>query len=63
MTRCLHVLAERLDIQLRLREEIREVFEGEKVLDLDRLLELPLLDAFIKEVLRIYAPLPSMPRV
>ncbi len=63
MTRCLDVLAEKKDIQHQLREEIREVFEGEKILDLDGLLELPLLDAFIKEVLRMYAPLLSMPRV
>lgn len=63
MTRCLDVLANRSDIQHQLREEIREVFEGDKILDLDRLLEFPLLDAFIKEVLRMYAPLLSMPRV
>jgi len=63
MTRCLDVLAKKKDIQHQLREEIIEVFEGEKILDLDGLLELPLLDAFIKEVLRMYAPLMSMPRV
>ena len=63
MTRCLDVLAKRIDIQQRLREEIKDVFDGDSILDLDRILELPTLDAFIKEVLRMYAPLLSMPRV
>ncbi|KLO16891.1 cytochrome P450 [Schizopora paradoxa] len=63
MTRCLDVLAKRIDIQQQLREEIREVFDGDRILDLDKILELPTLDAFIKEVLRMYAPLLSMPRV
>ncbi|KLO09430.1 cytochrome P450 [Schizopora paradoxa] len=63
MTRCLQVFAERPDIQKRVRAEVRGMFADEGNFNLDRLMDLPILDAFIKEVLRVYAPLPSMPRV
>ncbi len=39
------------------------MFADEGNFNLDRLLDLPVLDAFIKETLRLYAPLPASPRV
>ncbi|CAE6522762.1 unnamed protein product [Rhizoctonia solani] len=64
VSRVLEVLAHRPDVQIRLREELREYFEANpNETHHDGLLELPYLDAIVKEVLRLYPPVPIISRV
>ncbi|KAL1746495.1 cytochrome P450 [Schizophyllum fasciatum] len=60
-TWAIHRLALDAGIQAHLRAELRAV--GEPVPGLDALNGLPYLDAFVKEVLRFYAPVPWSARV
>ena len=54
LSQILHILAQRQDIQCRLREEILEASAGRKQLSYDDLNELPFLDAVCRETLRMY---------
>ena len=63
MTRSLHVLSQRPDLQHAIREEIRNAQNEGVDMDLDDLMDLPMLDAFLKESMRLFPPLASMPRV
>ncbi|KAI0782963.1 cytochrome P450 [Abortiporus biennis] len=56
LTRVIELLAQKQDIQSRLREEILNALDGEEALDYDQLTELPYLDAIWRETLRLYAP-------
>ena len=49
----LHILAQRQDVQTRLRNEILEASLGGKELSYDELSALPLLDAVCRETLRM----------
>ncbi|KAI1298149.1 Thromboxane-A synthase [Halotydeus destructor] len=44
------------DIQQRLREEAQQLLDKDGVLDYNTVTDLPLLDAFVKETLRLYPP-------
>ncbi|KAI0328016.1 cytochrome P450 [Cubamyces sp. BRFM 1775] len=55
LSRVFHLLAERPDIQDKLRAEIIEACNGE-ILSHDNLIKLPFLDAVCRETLRLYAP-------
>ncbi|KAJ3527750.1 hypothetical protein NMY22_g9670 [Coprinellus aureogranulatus] len=57
LSRILHVLCERQDMQQALRHEIREAQkENGKRLSYDTISQLPLLDAVCRETLRLYPP-------
>ncbi|KAG8795727.1 cytochrome P450-dit2 [Ceratobasidium sp. 428] len=59
----LSILADNEDIQVRLREEIRTYFkEHQDDANHDALLELPYLDAVVRETLRVYGPVSSIVR-
>ncbi|KAJ3550676.1 hypothetical protein NMY22_g309 [Coprinellus aureogranulatus] len=64
LSRILHLLSERPDVQDRLRDEIKDAVEthGEE-LDYSTLNSLPFLEAVVRETLRLYAPAPSAARV
>jgi len=53
LARILHILAERPDVQRRLREEIMAAQKGED-LSYNELMQLPFLDAICRETLRLY---------
>lgn len=53
-TWCLYALAQRLDVQRKLREELREVPVDNP--SMDQLNALPYLDAVIRETMRLYPP-------
>ncbi|KAG9097458.1 cytochrome P450-dit2 [Ceratobasidium sp. 370] len=64
VSRILDVLANRPQIQVKLREEIRLYFEEHKDdINHDALLELPYLDAVVRETLRLYGPVVQLTRV
>ncbi|KAG9098909.1 cytochrome P450-dit2 [Ceratobasidium sp. UAMH 11750] len=64
VSRILEILANRPQIQVKLREEIRLYFEEHKDdVNHDALLELPYLDAIIRETLRLYGPVAQLSRV
>ncbi|KAL0565795.1 hypothetical protein V5O48_016226 [Marasmius crinis-equi] len=58
LARTLQLLSENLDVQAKLREEVRAAREaqGGKDLPYDELVSLPYLDAICRETLRLYAP-------
>ncbi|KAI0764612.1 cytochrome P450 [Trametes elegans] len=58
LSRILHVLAERPDVQDKLRHHIREA-RARGPLDYDALHTLPYLDAVCKETFRLYSPAPQ----
>lgn len=58
----LFALGNHLDIQERIREEIDQVWNGQKPLSEEDLKNLPLLDCCVKESLRMYAPVPFIVR-
>ena len=63
LTRTLHVLAQNPDLQSRLRKEVSEARVKDGDLEYEALMALPLLDAIVREVLRLYPPVAEMPRV
>ncbi|KAG8709057.1 cytochrome P450-dit2, partial [Ceratobasidium sp. 423] len=64
VTRILDTLAQRPNVQVKLREELRRYFEeNPNGTHHDALLELPYLDGIVREVLRLYPPIPNIPRV
>ncbi|KAI5895540.1 cytochrome P450 [Schizophyllum commune H4-8] len=56
LSRILYLLAKHPDVQDRLRQEIRAAKETYGVLTYDELESLPLLDAILRETLRLYPP-------
>ncbi|CUA75705.1 Cytochrome P450 4V2 [Rhizoctonia solani] len=64
VARILDILAERPRVQMKLREEIREYFESNpNDTHYDGLLELPYLDAIVRETLRLHGPVSFLNRV
>ncbi|KAH7323311.1 cytochrome P450 [Rhizoctonia solani] len=64
VARILDILADRPRAQVRLREEIREYFENNPDdTHYDGLLELPYLDAVVREVLRLHGPVSFLNRI
>jgi len=65
ITRTLDILATQQDLQDRLRTEVRKARADsatEDDLSYDTLMGLPLMDAVVREVLRLYPPVPRIPR-
>ncbi|KAG8696913.1 cytochrome P450-dit2, partial [Ceratobasidium sp. 395] len=63
VSRILNILADNEDVQVRLREEIRTYFkEHQDDANHDALLELPYLDAVVRETLRVYGPVSNIVR-
>ena len=70
LSRLLYVLSVNLDVQDRLRQEIRDAWadlsqrdpDNLSRLKLDAIESLPLLDAVIKETLRLHPPVPFVRR-
>ncbi|KAJ7453352.1 cytochrome P450 [Mycena galericulata] len=60
LNRAVHLLALHPDVQEKLRAEIMQTKEQ---LDHDELVGLPYLDGFIREILRLYPPVPAMTRI
>ncbi|OCH89968.1 cytochrome P450 [Obba rivulosa] len=56
LARLLHLLAERPEVQDRLRQEYLKACQGGDAPSFDELMELPLLDAVCRETLRLYPP-------
>ncbi|KAH7323306.1 cytochrome P450 [Rhizoctonia solani] len=64
VSRILDVLAQRPDIQVRLREELRQYFEANPdETHHDALLELPYLDGIVREALRLHPPVAVISRI
>ncbi|KAG8750917.1 cytochrome P450-dit2, partial [Ceratobasidium sp. 423] len=64
VARILDILADRPRVQVKLREEIREYFENNPDdTHHDGLLELPYLDAVVRETLRLHGPVPFINRI
>ncbi|CAE7227428.1 unnamed protein product [Rhizoctonia solani] len=64
VSRVLEVLAHRSNVQVRLREELRQYFEANPdETHHDGLLELPYLDGIVREVLRLYPPVAAISRI
>lgn len=64
VARILDVLSHRPHVQVKLREEIRQYFEENPVdSHYDGLLDLPYLDAVVREALRLYGPVSLLSRV
>ncbi|QRV95565.1 cytochrome P450 family protein [Ceratobasidium sp. AG-Ba] len=64
VSRILNILADSPQIQVKLREEVRLYFEEHKDdVNHDGLLELPYLDAVVRETLRLYSPVTQTPRM
>ncbi|CAE7190749.1 unnamed protein product [Rhizoctonia solani] len=64
VARILDVLADRPRVQVRLREEIRKYFENnQNDTHYDGLLELPYLDAVVRETLRLHGPVSFLNRI
>jgi cytochrome P450 len=64
ISRTLHVLAQRKDVQNKLREEIRKARKENNGQDLgyDDLVSMPYLDAVCRETLRMYSPVTTLMR-
>ncbi|KAG8743051.1 cytochrome P450-dit2 [Ceratobasidium sp. 414] len=63
VSRILNILADNPDIQVKLREEIRHYFaEHQDDTNHDALLELPYLDAVVRETLRMHGPVSNIIR-
>ena len=64
MTKCLQELAQNQNLQEKLRLEFAQarLEHGEGDLDHDTLQSLPLLDALVRETLRLYPSFPAMGR-
>ena len=63
LSRILHLLAQHPDIQEKLRREVTEVRAERGDLPYDELTShLPYLDAVVRETLRLYPPVPFLPR-
>ncbi|KAF8671450.1 cytochrome P450 [Rhizoctonia solani] len=64
VARILDILAQKPRVQVRLREEIKEYFEKHSNdTHYDDLLELPYLDAVVRETLRLHGPAPFLNRI
>ncbi|KAJ8073166.1 hypothetical protein PM082_020035 [Marasmius tenuissimus] len=65
LSRIIHLLSQHLDVQTKLREEIRaaRIAQEGKDIPYDELVCLPLLDAICRETLRLYAPIPRVLRM
>ena len=63
LSRIFHLLAERPDVQRRLRAELAEARGGGCAdIPYDDLVKLPYLDAICRETLRLYSPVPMLLR-
>ncbi|KNC81753.1 hypothetical protein, variant [Sphaeroforma arctica JP610] len=62
LTWTLHLLAEHPDIQQRLRDELRDQNTDDAEVDFEQLESLPMLNAVVKESLRMSTSVPAMPR-
>ncbi|KAG6844695.1 hypothetical protein H0H93_016403, partial [Arthromyces matolae] len=69
LSRILHLLSIHPDIQTKIRDEVREKLRNQRAegdfsgrLNYDDVMALPLLDAVIKETLRLYPPVPFVRR-
>ncbi|KIP02196.1 hypothetical protein PHLGIDRAFT_20511 [Phlebiopsis gigantea 11061_1 CR5-6] len=60
IARTLHILAERQDIQGKLRSELLEAAPAEEDIPYDTLVSLPYLDAICREVLRLHPPVHAL---
>ncbi|CAE6506371.1 unnamed protein product [Rhizoctonia solani] len=64
VSRILEILAQRPDVQVRVREELRQYFEANPdETHHDALLELPYLDGIVREALRLYPPVTTISRI
>ena len=54
LSRILHLLSLHLDVQDKLRDELKEACEDNEELTHDRLVSLPYLEAVCRETLRLY---------
>jgi len=61
LARIFHILAINTDVQEKLRQEIIDACKGQD-LPYNELMEIPYLDAVIRETLRVYAPVTILPR-
>ncbi|KAF9036182.1 cytochrome P450 [Panaeolus papilionaceus] len=62
LTRTLHLLAHNLEVQDKLRQEVRAAREAYGDLNYDQLFALPYLDAVCRETLRLYPPVTNAQR-
>lgn len=62
MARIIHVLAQNPDAQERVRNEIMEAQQANGDIDFDTLMDLPYLDAIMRETLRLHPTNPFIPR-
>ncbi|KAH9031912.1 cytochrome P450 [Lactarius pseudohatsudake] len=62
LSRVLHLLSLRPDVQDKLREELRDACQGNEELTHDQLISLPFLEAVCRETLRLYPPFAGVTR-
>ncbi|KAH9165536.1 cytochrome P450 [Lactarius sanguifluus] len=62
LSRILHLLALRPDVQDKLRNELKEAHKDKEELTHDQLVSLPFLEAVCRETLRLYPPVPGVMR-
>ncbi|KAH8982228.1 cytochrome P450 [Lactarius akahatsu] len=62
LSRVLHLLSLRPDVQNKLREELRDACQGNEELAHDHLVSLPFLEAVCRETLRLYPPFAGVMR-
>ncbi|EJC99710.1 cytochrome P450 [Fomitiporia mediterranea MF3/22] len=63
VSRILHILSQNQEAQSKLRDEVTAARREHGDLDYDQLMELPYLDAVVRETMRVYPPVPQLDRV